>query len=174
MRLSAATHAPLVLVALVAVAALGALGGMGFAAAPASAAAGVAATVSGPPYPLQLIVKSEVRLKANLIAQNLGGSPQLVFFGGSRSQRFDPDFARRHFGLRSVNIALSNARPEVAWGYANWFYKRWPHATLRWVWGMQSTMIRDRDLDPALLQDPRFYRYFPDDLLAGQRRLLHS
>jgi hypothetical protein len=81
---------------------------------------------------------------------------------------------RRHFGLRSVNIALSNARPEVAWGYANWFYKRWPHATLRWVWGMQSTMIRDRDLDPALLQDPRFYRYFPDDLLAGQRRLLPS
>ena len=30
-------------------------------------------------------------------------------------------------------------------------------------------MLRDRDLDPALLQDPRFYGYFPDDLLADQR-----
>jgi hypothetical protein len=173
-RLSAATHAPRALVALVAVAALGALGGMGFVATPASATPGVAATVSGPLYPPRLIVTSEVRLKANLIAQNLGGSPQLVFFGGSRSQRFDPAFAYRRLGLRSVNIALSNARPEAAWAYANWFYKRWPDATLRWVWGVQSTMIRDRDLDPALLQDPRFYGYFPDDLLAGQRKMLPS
>jgi hypothetical protein len=37
---------------------------------------------------------------------------------------------------------------------------------------MQTGMLRDRDLDPALLQDPRFYRYFPDDLLASQRALL--
>jgi len=110
-RLSAATHAPRALVALVAVAALGALGGMGFVAAPASATPGVAATVSGPPYPPQLIVKTELRLKANLIGRNLEGSPQLVFFGGSRSQRFDPSFARRRLGLRSVNIALSCAAP---------------------------------------------------------------
>jgi len=171
-RLSAATHAPRALVALVAVAALGALGGMGFVAAPASATPGVAATVSGPPYPPQLIVKTELRLKANLIGRNLEGSPQLVFFGGSRSQRFDPSFARRRLGLRSVNIALSCARPEAAWGYANWFYKRWPGAKLRWVWGMQGPMMRGRDLDAALLQDPRFYGYFPDDLLERQRELL--
>lgn len=111
MRLSAATHAPRALVALVAVVALG---GVGFAAAPASAIPGVAATVSGPPYPPQLIVKTELRLKANLIGKNIGGSPQLVFFGGSRSQRFDPALAYRRLGLRSVNIALSCARPEAA------------------------------------------------------------
>jgi len=32
--------------------------------------------------------------------------------------------------------------------------------------------MRDRDLDAALLQDRHFYRYFPDELLASQRRLL--
>ncbi len=117
----------------------------------------------------KLIVKSELRLKADLIRRNLDRSPQLVFFGGSRSQRFDPVFARQRTGLRAVNISLSCARPEAAWAYLNWFYRRWPDAKIRWVWGMQSGMLRDRDLDPALLQDPRFYRYFPDDLLAQQR-----
>ena len=97
---------------------------------------------------------------------------QLVFFGGSRSQRFDPVFARQRTGLRAVNISLSCARPEAAWGYLNWFYSRWPDAKIRWVWGMQSGMLRDRDLDPALLQDRRFYPYFPDDLLARQRAQL--
>jgi hypothetical protein len=173
-RLSTATYAPRALVALVGVAALGALGGVGFVAAPASATPGVAATVSGPPYPPQLIVKTELRFKANLIGRNLEGSPQLVFVGGSCSQRFDPSFARRRLGLRSVNIALSCARPEAAWGYAHWFYKRWPGAKLRWAWGLQPATLTDRDLDAALLQDQRFYRFFPDDLLERQRRLLPS
>ncbi len=141
----------------------------------AGAAAGpapLAATAPSPPYPSSLIVKSELRLKADLIRRNLDRAPQLVFFGGSRSQRFDPVFARRRTGLRAVNISLSCARPEAAWAYLNWFYRRWPDAKLRFVWGMQSGMLRDRDLDPALLQDPRFYRYFPDDLLAQQRAYL--
>jgi hypothetical protein len=133
----------------------------------AATPAAVAATY--PPYPAKLIVKSELRLKADLIARNLQSSPQLVFFGGSRSQRFDPVFAQQRTGLRAVNISLSCARPEAAWGYLNWFYKRWPNAKVRWVWGMQSGMLRDRDLDLALLQDRRFYPYFPDDLLARQR-----
>lgn len=141
------------------------LGAVGFAAAPARAA-------GYPPYPAKLIVKSELRLKADLIRDHLARSPQLVFFGGSRSQRFDPVFARRKTGLRAVNIATSCARPEAAWGMLNWFYKRWPNARIRWVWGMQSGMLRDLDLDPALLQDRRFYPYFPDVLLERQRALL--
>ena len=72
-----------------------------------------------------------------------------------------PSFARQRTGLRAVNIALSCARPEAAWGYLNWFYQRWPDAKVRWVWGMQSGMLRDRDLDPALLQDRRFYPLLP-------------
>ncbi len=140
--------------------------------APGSATAPTAVAASYPPYPSRLIVKSELRYKADLMQRGLSSSPQLIFFGGSRSQRFDPAFARKRTGLRSANLAHSNARPEAAWAYVNWIYKRWPNAKLRWVWGVQPTMIRDRDMDPALLQDRRFYRCFPADLLAAQRRLL--
>ena len=150
---------------IVVVATAAALAAAGFAAAAANAA-------TYPPYPSKLVVKSELRLKANLIRDNLDRAPRLVFFGDSRSQRFDPVFARQRTGLSTVNIALSCGRPESAWGYLNWFYKRWPDAKIRWVWGMDSGMLRDLDLDPALLQDARFYRYFPDDLLAQQRALL--
>ncbi len=146
-----------------------ALGAVGFAAAPATASP---AAAGYPPYPANLIVKSELRLKADLIRKNLGNSVQLVFFGGSRSQRFDPTYARRVTGLRAVNIALSRGHPESAYGMLNWFYSRWPDAKVRWVWGMQPGMLRDQDLDPALLQDPRFYPYFPNDLLTRQRALL--
>ena len=142
------------------------------AAAPSATPTAVSATY--PPYPAKLIVRTELRLKADLIARHLKRGPQLVFFGGSRSQRFDPVFAQKRTGLRAANIAMSCARPEAAWGWLNWFYKRWPNGKVRWVWGMQSGMLRDRDLDPALLQDKRFYPYFPDDLLAQQRKRLPS
>jgi hypothetical protein len=132
-----------------------------------SAAAAPAAIY--PPYPASLTLKSELRLKADLVRDNLRRAPGLVFFGGSRSERFDPAVARRRIGLSAVNLARSNARPEDAWGYLHWFYRRWPAATIRWVWGMQAGMLRDRRLDPALLQDRRFYPCFPDDLLARQR-----
>jgi hypothetical protein len=181
-RLSAARHAPRALLVVAVffllgaaglVAALVTLGSEGDASAPARATSpAVAGAGGGPTYPPELTVKTEFRFKADLLARNLTGSPQLVFFGGSRSQRFDPAFARRQLGLRSINISHSNARPEAAWAYAHWLYKRWPDAKLRWVWGMQPTMTRERDMDAALLQDPRFFHSFPADLLASQRRLL--
>lgn len=124
------------------------------------------------PGPARLIVKTEFRLKADLVQRNLRKAPQLVFFGGSRSQRFDPVFAQRRTGLRAVNLAHSNARPEAAWGCLNWLYRRWPDARVRWVWGIQSGTLRDRDMDAALLQDRRFYPHFPKDLLACQRAKL--
>jgi hypothetical protein len=130
------------------------------------------ARAGGPPYPPELVLESEVRVKADLIHEHLAQPVQLVFFGGSRSQRFDPEFARRATGLRAVNIAISNAHPEIVWAMLNWFYAVWPEAKIRCVLGMQSGMLRDRDLDPALIQDPRFYPYFPDDLLREQRALL--
>jgi hypothetical protein len=151
------------------VALLGAL-----AALAAASEAAPARAVSGPPYPSALIVKSELRLKANLVRDKLSRPPRLVFFGGSRSQRFDPAFARKRTGLSAVNLSLSSARPEAAWAYVNWLYKRAPGTRLRCIWGVQAGLVRDRDLDPALLQARRFYRYFPDELLASQRRLLPS
>jgi hypothetical protein len=135
-------------------------------------AAATARAAAYPPYPANLVVKSELRFKADLISRHMRKSPELLFYGGSRSQRFDPAFARRVTGLRAANITVSNARPEGSWAVLNWLYSRWPHARIRFVWGVSAGVVRDFDLDPALLQDPRFYRYFPDDLLKQQRALL--
>jgi len=125
-------------------------------------------------YPRDLIVKSEIGYKAGLV-ERLARPPQLVFIGGSRCERFDPAYARRKTGLRTVNLATTNSHPEGAWAFAKWLLERSPRTRLRWVWGINSTALDDRALDPALLQDPRFSWYFNDALLRSQRKLLpHS
>ena len=122
-------------------------------------------------YRPELIVRSEIAFKADLV-EKLARPPQLIFFGGSRCQRFDPVYARRKTGLASFNLALSNSHPEGAWALANWLYDRRPGTKLRWVWGVNSATFSDRDLDAALLQDQRFNWYFDDALLRAQREFL--
>jgi hypothetical protein len=122
-------------------------------------------------YRPELVVASEISVKADLL-QALPRQPELVFFGGSRAERFDPVYARRMTGLASFNFALSNGRPEAAWALVNWLYDRRPGAKLRWVWGVNSATFGDHDLDPALLQDQRFSWYFGDALLSAQRKHL--
>ena len=122
-------------------------------------------------YRPELILTSEITAKADLL-QRLPRQPELIFFGGSRAERFDPEHARRKTGLTSFNLAVTNSHPEGAWALANWLYDRRPGAKLRWIWGMNSATLSDRDLDPALLQDQRFSWYFDDALLREQRKLL--
>jgi hypothetical protein len=122
-------------------------------------------------YRPELVVTSEISSKADLL-QRLGSPPRLIFFGGSRAERFDPEYARRKTGLPSFNLAVSNSHPEGAWALVNWLYDRQPGARLRWVWAVNAATFGDRDLDPALLQDQRFSWYFGDGLLRAQRRLL--
>ena len=119
----------------------------------------------------ELVVTSEFSTKADLL-QALRRQPELIFFGGSRAERFDPAYARRKTGLASFNLAVRNSHPEGAWALVNWLYDCRPGARLRWVWGLNPATFGDRDLDPALLQDPRFSLYFDDALLRSQRRLL--
>jgi len=122
-------------------------------------------------YPPELVVTSEITFKADLV-EKLARPPQLIFFGGSRCERFDPAYARRRTGLQTFNLAVSNSHPEGAWALANWLCGRRPGVRLRWVWGVNSASFSDRDLDPALLQDQRFSWYFDDALLRAQRKLL--
>lgn len=122
-------------------------------------------------YRPELVVTSEISAKADLL-QALQRQPELIFFGGSRAERFDPAYARRKTGLESFNLALTNSHPEGAWALVNWLYDRRPGARLRWVWGVNPASLGDRDLDPALLQDQRFSWYFADALVRAQRRLL--
>ena len=109
-------------------------------------------------YRPELILTSEITAKADLL-QRLPRQPELIFFGGSRAERFDPEHARSKTGLTSFNLAVTNSHPEGAWALANWLYDRRPGAKLRWIWGMNSATLSDRDLDPALLQDQRFSWY---------------
>ena len=123
-------------------------------------------------FPANLIVKSELSYKANLVRDHVPVGPELMFFGGSRSQRFDPAYAKAKTGLRAANFAISNGRPECLWALANWLYRRDPKIKQRWVVGVQPAMFRDKPLNPGLLQDGRFYPYFPKSLLDQQRARL--
>ena len=100
-------------------------------AAAAAAAALIAACarvtpggVSSPsPLPSRALRPSELTYKANLV-ERLPEAPQLIFFGGSRSERFDPSYARRVTGLPAFHFSATNARPEAAWAIANWLLER--------------------------------------------------
>ena len=153
---------PLFDASLVALGALVVFGAIGRVAAPAH----VVRTFSP-----ALIVPAEVSYKADLV-EGLPRPPQLIFFGGSRSERFDPLLAQRLTGLSGFNFAVSNGRPEGAWAIASWLYSRSPETRLSWVWGIQGSTFYNRPFDPGILQDPRFNRYFPDDVLAEQQLAL--
>ncbi len=119
------------------------------------------------PLPSRAVRPSEVTYKADLL-ERLAEPPQLIFFGGSRSERFDPAHARKATGLSAFNFAVTNGRPEEAWAVASWLLDRSPRTRLRWVWGVQPSTLWDRQLDPGLLQDARFAPYFPHSLLYEQ------
>ena len=114
-----------------------------------------------------LVIPTDRIYKADLI-DKLAKPPQLIFFGGSRSMRFDPAYAQKLTGLRGFNLALTNGKPEDAWAFANWLLQRSPTTRLRWVWGMQESTFGNRDLDSGLLQDARLSQFFPESLLDEQ------
>ena len=94
--------------------------------------------------------------------------PRLVFFGGSRSLRIPPSFARSYVGLRAFNLAVQECRAEDAWALAHHLVRRDPDRPFSLMWGLQPNIFWDRQLDVALVRDARLKRYFPADLLAAQ------
>lgn len=166
----------------VAVAVLTLAGGRREGATPADA---LAAAIAGDPaqasgaspapsrivWPEELVCPSERSFKADQIEQ-LGYAPEVVFFGGSRSSRFEPSYLRQLTGLWGLNLAMTNSRPEDAWVFAHFLHERAPAAPLRWIWGVQPSTLVGRDLEAGLVQDPRLNRYLPADLLRVQGSLL--
>jgi hypothetical protein len=142
-------------------------------ATPVLAGQGAASTTASaaPPgprvWPEELICPSERSFKADQIEQ-LGHAPEVVFFGGSRSTRFEPSHLKERTGLEGFNLAMTNGRPEDAWVFAHFLHERAPDTRLRWVWGVQPTILSDRDLEAGLVQDPRLNRYLPAGLLRAQ------
>lgn len=126
---------------------------------------------AAPVWPAELLVPSERSFKADQI-ERLPYAPEVIFFGGSRSMRFEPSFMEKKTGLKGFNLAMTNGKPEDAWAFAHFLHERSPRSVLRWVWGVQISTFYQRDLEGGLVQDPRLNRYLPLDLLEAQGELL--
>lgn len=103
------------------------------------------------------------------LVERLPQPPELVIFGGSRAQRFEPSVVERFTGLSAFNFAVQNSRPEDAYAMASWLFSREPEVQLRCFWALQATTLSDSPLHPGLLAEPRLNQFLPGDLLAEQR-----
>jgi hypothetical protein len=122
-------------------------------------------------WPAELIGPSERTFKADQI-DDLGYVPKVVFFGGSRSMRFEPSYLTKKTGLKGFNLAMTNGRPEDAWAFAHYLHDQSPETKLRWIWGIQNSTMSERELEAGLVQDRRLNQYLPRALLREQGVLL--
>jgi len=106
------------------------------------------------------------------IAADLHTPPQLVVFGGSRATRFRPSTIHDVSGLTALNAAVQNFRPEDGWAITRFLHRRAPGVKLHVLFAVQATTFSDARLHAGLLYDRRLSRWFPDRLIARQRRLL--
>ena len=133
----------------------------------------VRADAAIPTWKLRHYIKvgGERSFKLDLVDE-LPQPPQLVIFGGSRMQRFEPNLALDLTGLPAMNFALSNFRTEDAWAISNYLLTRSPDTRLRCVWGLQVGMFGDATFAPGLVYDQRLSPWFTPELLAEQAKLL--
>ena len=114
------------------------------------------ATASAPPARPATTAPSSVDL-----VERLPEPPQLVIFGGSRAQRFEPSVAEKLTGLPAFNFAVQNSRPEDAYAMARYLFWREPGVKLRCLWALQATSLSDSPLHPGLLAEPRLSQFLP-------------
>lgn len=108
--------------------------------------------------------------KVDLLEQ-LPSPPELVIFGGSRAQRFEPSFAEKLTGLPAFNFAVQNSRPEDVYAMSRLLFWRAPSVKLRCIWALQATTLSDSPLHPGLLAEPQLTQFLPDYLVAAERRV---
>jgi hypothetical protein len=109
-------------------------------------------------------------LKCDLVGR-LPEPPQLVIFGGSRAQRFEPSVAQTLTGLPAFNFAVQNSRPEDAYAMARYLFWREPGVKLRCLWALQATSLSDSPFHPGLLAEPRLNQFLPEYLVRAQRKV---
>jgi hypothetical protein len=105
------------------------------------------------------------------LVERLPQPPELVIFGGSRAQRFEPTVATELTGLPAFNFAVQNSRPEDVYAMSRHLFWRAPGVKLRCFWALQATTLSDAPLHPGLLAERRLSRFLPDYLLAEQRTI---
>ncbi len=100
--------------------------------------------------------------------ERLPAPPELVVFGGSRAQRFEPSVVESLTGLSAFNFAVQNSRPEDAYAMARYLFWRAPEVKLRCLWALQATSIADSPLHPGLVSEGRLSQFLPGYLVKGQ------
>ncbi len=135
-----------------------------WAAPPQAAAAHFASKVS-PRY--------DRAVKCDLV-DRLPRPPELVIFGGSRAQRFEPSVAEKLTGLEAFNFAVQNSRPEDAYAMTRYLFWREPRVRVRCIWALQATTLSDSPLHPGLLVERRLSQFLPERLVARQRATLQD
>lgn len=105
------------------------------------------------------------------LLERLPAPPELVIFGGSRAQRFEPSVAERLTGLPAFNFAVQNSRPEDVYAMSRLLFWRAPAVKLRCVWGLQATTLSDSPLHPGLLAEPRLSQFLPGYLVTAQQKV---
>ena len=128
----------------------------------------LAAALAPSPAAASLATMSDRSHKVDLLAR-LTYKPRLVFYGGSRSLRIPPSFARSYAGLKAFNFAVQEGTTEDFWALSHHLVRRDPDGPLYVMWGMQPNIFSDRQMDAALVRDGRLSRYFPADLLASMK-----
>jgi hypothetical protein len=108
--------------------------------------------------------------KCDLLGR-LPAPPELVIFGGSRAQRFEPAAAERLTGLPTFNFAVQNSRPEDVYAMARLLFWRAPSVKLHCFWALQATTLSDSPLHPGLLAERRLAQFLPAYLVAAQRKV---
>jgi hypothetical protein len=109
--------------------------------------------------------------KVDLLA-SLARPPQLVIFGGSRAQRFEPAVARELTGLPAFNFAVQNSRPEDVYAMSRLLFWRAPGVRLRCIWALQASSLADSPLHPGLLADDRLTQFLPEYFVRAQRGIV--
>lgn len=129
------------------------------------AAGGALVGTSAPPAAAATLDQlSDRSHKVNML-ESLGYKPRLVFFGGSRSFRFEPSYARDKWGLRAFNCAVMQNQHEDVWALIHHLVREFPTTRRYVVWGIQpGCFFRSMRFDVALVQDPRLRRFFPLEL----------
>ena len=105
------------------------------------------------------------------LVERLPEPPELVIFGGSRAQRFEPSVAEQLTGLPAFNFAVQNSRPEDVYAMTRWLFWRAPSVKLRCIWALQATTLSDSPLHPGLLSERRLTQFLPAYLVAAQRKV---
>jgi hypothetical protein len=115
-------------------------------------------------------VRYDRTYKCDLL-ERLPAPPELVIFGGSRAQRFEPSFAEKQTGLPTFNFAAQNSRPEDVYAMSRLLFWRAPSVRLHCVWALQATTISDSPLHPGLLAEPRLAQFLPGYLVSAQQKV---